>query len=607
MNYLAERQLEQIEQLIAQANFPDALKELTTLKTSEQLTTDDRLLMRYLQSTLFLKMGRFKEGTQIAEQLLKDSKKVGNPLLELNSLINTLWGLRCLGRWDKGLQLVCKGEILLKNLMQTQETGLQEKQATLFHHKGAMLYSKGEINQGLDLLEESLALREEIGDKNGIIDSLYDLVLEKLGPKRILEYSQKILTLNEVLGDQQGIGKANLVIAQYFKDIGELDRAEKYVHKSRTIFEAVEDQFSLAMSLFQIGYIYLHKGKFDQALEKFQESLPLFEVAGHQKSIAWTHNYISGVYGFKGELDISFKHNQKGLSIFKAIGDQRGMASTLNNRGCHYGETGDFKSASEYFERSLKISRKFGYHLITMDSLYQQIRHYVDILPPKTIKSYLAEMKKINNLTGDILRINQRYRLAEAIILNTQRTLVDKTRAQTIFQQIASEDIVWLELTIDAIINLSGLHLFEIKTLGNDLALNDLKQLIQRLTTIAENENSYWLLTESFLLRSKLAMLDLDVVRAEKLLIQGEHLANEKGLLKIARMISAEREILSNQLDKWNRIIDQKPSPSEMIELTQFNTIIERMIRKRIYQTEEEIIEYTKKVQHLIEVWEERD
>ena len=606
MNYLVERQLEQIEQLIAQTNFPDALKELTTLKTSEQLTTNNRLLIRYLQSTLFLKMGRFKEGTQIAKQLLKDSKIVGNPLLELNSLINTLWGLRCLGKWDEGLQLVSRGEILLKNLMLTQQARLQEKQATLLNHKGAILYSKGKINQGLDLLETSLALREEIGDKNGIIDSLYDLVLEKLGPNRTLEYSQKILALNEVLGDQQGIGKANLVIAQYFKDIGELDRAEKYVHKSRTIFEAIEDQFSLAMSLFQSGYIYLHKGKFDQALEKFQESLPLFEIAGHQKSIAWTHNFIGGVYGFKGELDLSSEHQQKGLSIFKAIGDQRGMASALNNIGCNYGETGDFRSATNYFKQSLKISRKFGYHLIMMDSLYQQIRHYVDILPPKTKKSYLAEMKKINNLLGDIPRINQRYRLAEAMILNTQGRLVDKSKAQTTFQQIASEDVVWLELTIDAIINLSSLLLFEIKTWGNDFALNDLKQAIQRLTTIAENENSYWLLTESFLLRSKLAMLDLDVIRAEKLLTQGEHLANEKGLLKISRIISAEREILSNQLDKWNRIIDQKPSPSEMIELTQFNTILEQMIRKRIYQTEEEIIEYTKKVQHLIKVWEER-
>jgi len=603
---LAAQQLEQIEQLIAQAKFSDALKELTTLENSDQLTTDDRLIVRYLQSTVILKMGRFKEGTQIAEQLLKDSKKVGNPLLELNSLINTLWGLQCLGRWDEGLQLASRGENLLKILTQTQQLGLKEKQATILHHKGSILYSKGEINKGLDLLKTSLALREEIGDKNGIIDSLYVFTLEKWGPERVLEYSQKILALNEAIGDQQGIGKANLAIGQYFKDRGELDRAEKYLQKSLTIFEAIEDQFSLAMSLFQIGYIYLHKGKFNQAFEKFQSSLALFEVTGHQKSIAWAHNFIGAVYGFKGEMDLSSKHNQKSMSIFEAIGDQRGFASTLNNRGCYYGERGDFKSATDYFKRSLKISRKFGYHLITMDSLYQQIRHYVDILPSKTVKSYLAEMRKINNLLGAIPRINQRYRLAEAIVLNTYGRLVDKTRAQTIFQQIASEDIVWLELTVDAIINLSGLLLFEIKTLGNDLALNDLKQVIQRLSTKAENENSYWLLINSFLLRSKLTLLDLDIVQAEHLLTQGEHLAIEKGLLKLARMISVEREILCTHSDKWKRIIDQKPSTSEMIELTQFNTIIERMIRKRIYQTEEEIIEYTKKVQQLIEVWDQR-
>ena len=77
---MTAQQLEQIEQLIAQAKFPDALKELTTLDSSEQLTADDRLRLRYLQSTLSLKMGRLKEGKKVADQLLRESKVVGNHL-----------------------------------------------------------------------------------------------------------------------------------------------------------------------------------------------------------------------------------------------------------------------------------------------------------------------------------------------------------------------------------------------------------------------------------------------------------------------------------------------------------------------------------------------
>ncbi len=61
-------------------------------------------------------MGRLKEGLQVAEQLLEESKKVGDPLLELNTLINIIWALPYFGKNDEGLQRAKRGEKLLKIL-----------------------------------------------------------------------------------------------------------------------------------------------------------------------------------------------------------------------------------------------------------------------------------------------------------------------------------------------------------------------------------------------------------------------------------------------------------------------------------------------------------
>ena len=89
---MTAQQQEQIKQLRAHAKFKEALSEIELLESSEKLSPDDRLMLRYFQSTLFLKMGRLKEGLQVNEQLLEDSKKVGDPLkdaLEVRDLFLT--------------------------------------------------------------------------------------------------------------------------------------------------------------------------------------------------------------------------------------------------------------------------------------------------------------------------------------------------------------------------------------------------------------------------------------------------------------------------------------------------------------------------------------
>ncbi len=72
------QQLEQIERLVEQAKFNEALSEIKNIKQSEQLTKNEHLTLKYLKSTLYLKKGQFKKGKQVANQLLEESREVGN-------------------------------------------------------------------------------------------------------------------------------------------------------------------------------------------------------------------------------------------------------------------------------------------------------------------------------------------------------------------------------------------------------------------------------------------------------------------------------------------------------------------------------------------------
>lgn len=603
-------QLKQIELLIDQAKFTEALNEITTLEQSVQLTNNERLTLKYLKSTLYLKKGLLKEGKQVAEQLLEEIRETGNQLREVDALINVIWALQWLGRLDEGLQLVKRGEKLLKILVQDQQSGLKAREATLLHRKGSLLLDQGKLNHGVSFLEKSLSLRKEEEDNKGIAESMMEIgryYVDKGELDQAQEYTLKSMTINEVIGDQRGIAHSIEAIGWIYQFKGDWDQASDHFQKSLAISEAIGDQIGTAHSLAYIGWVYVNKCELDQALDHFQKSLAISEATGYQHGIAFVQNGIAIIYAYKGESDQELKHYLKSLAIYEAMGNQRRISVLLNNIGTHFGEQGDFRSATDYFERSLNFARKNEFDLQISETLYQSIRLFVNDLPSETVRSYIDELQEINERNEDIPKISQRCRLAEAVVLKARGRLADKVTAPKIFQQIfreiAKEDVVWLELTVEAMINLCELLLFELETMGNGNTLSELHELSQRLLTIAKEQNSYLYIVETYLIQSKLKLLELNLDEARQLLTQAHIIAKEKGLYRLERLISMEHDSLVSQLSTWEKIITQKPPMSEFIKLTQVEDLITRIIHKRMYQNEEEVLAYAENARQLVNAW----
>jgi tetratricopeptide (TPR) repeat protein len=603
-------QFKQIELLIDQVKFTEALNEITTLEQSVQLTNNERLTLKYLKSTLYLKKGLLKEGKQVAEQLLEEIRETGNQLREIDALINVIWALQWLGRLDEGLQLIKRGEKLLKILVQDQQSGLKAREATLLHRKGSLLLDQGKLNHGFSFLEKSLSLRKEEEDNKGIAESMMEIgryYVDKGELDQAQEYTLKSMTINEVIGDQRGIAHSIGVIGWIYQFKGELDQALDHFQKSLAISEAIGDQIGTAHSLVYIGWTYVNKCELDQALDHFQKSLAISEAIGYQKGIAFVQNGIAIIFGYKGEPDQELKHYLKSLAIYEAMGNQHRIGVLLSNIGIYFGEQGDFRSATDYFERSLNLARKNEIDLHISDILYQSIRLFVNDLPSETVRSYLNELQEINERNEDIPKISQRCRLAEAVVLKARGRLADKVTAPKIFQQIfreiAEEDVVWLELTVEALVNLCELLLFELETTGNGNTLSELHELSQRLLTIAKEQNSYLYIVETYLIQSKLKLLELNLDEARQLLTQAHIIAKEKGLYRLERLISMEHDSLVSQLSTWEKIITQKPPMSEFIKLTQVEDLITRIIHKRMYQNEEEVLAYAENARQLVNAW----
>ncbi|MFW9777766.1 MAG: tetratricopeptide repeat protein [Candidatus Heimdallarchaeota archaeon] len=491
--------------------------------------------------------------------------------------------------------------------------GENDKLLSLFL-RSTLYLRLGESGMGKKLAIELLEKSRTMNNKVREFDALNNLILAHRLDGNISEALDLARKEEKIIGsllEGQKIETLRMKASFYYQ-MGRLyyitnnpNPAYEYYEKAFNLSEQINDVEQKVRCLGSMGYLYLSKGELDRALDYFKSSLPLLEGVGNQQIPADILNGIGVTNVARGEMDTALEFFTGSLRKFESIGSQFNISRLLNNIGQAHSMMGEFDSGKRHLEHALQVSRNIHEYAMRVEILYNTIKFYVKDLSLEEREEIHKEMKESNELRF-IAISDQKVRLARAMILKTSERLMDKTKAQTIFREIAEEPILWHELTIDALLNLGELLVFELKATGNEDVFKELKQVISRLLSVAKLQSSHWLMTEIYLLQSRLSLLELDIENAEKLLTQAEVLSQEKGLKKLAYAISLEKKALKRNLDKWKKISEMEPSLSDRIELTQFNTMFERMILKKLYRTEEELKRYVNSAQQIVEDWEKK-
>ncbi|MFQ5980465.1 MAG: tetratricopeptide repeat protein [Candidatus Heimdallarchaeota archaeon] len=467
--------------------------------------------------------------------------------------------------------------------LQGNEELVAEREATLKYIAGKAYRRKGDLEQASALLQASLSIRQTSGNSYAAADPLNDIgiIFAIKGEfKLALNYLQQSLELFEEVGNKSSVVKLRNNIGRIYSQIGKLDQALKHFQESLEVSEELGNKRITAGLLLNIGLTNWAQGDLDSALEFYQRSLALYEELESKNEMAICLNNIGLAYATKGELAKVLEIYQRSLAIRKELGDKHGIASSLNNIGQVYRIMEDFETSLTYFENSLELFEEIGNDVDTSTAIYNLILATMrarDIEDTQTLLQRLEEMnaKKENKL------ISQCYRLSKAIILATSTRIKDKARAQELLEEISEEEIIQHDKIMDAMLQLTELLLFELKVAGDPIILKEINALTHRLVDIAQDQNNFFLLAETYMLQSKTALLELDVKHAQQLLNQAQLLAEEKGLPKLAMRISGEYDSLLDQMKKWDDYVDRDASMSERLELARLEDMVVRMIRKR--------------------------
>ncbi len=581
-------QLSRAEELLENGEPKDALAVVEALAAREDLTEDDQRARALLEGRIRLRFGEPGKGLVLAEEALQLAGGQADDLLLVDLLILKAECSWRTGKLDEALEAVEEGEGVLAGTRprpaQEPEAEIERRKANLLHHAGIVHWYRGDLDRALECQQRSLALHKELGDIRGMACSFNDMGLvwrSKGSPGQALEYHQKALAIFEELGDQRGSAASLTNMGIAYEGKGDLQGALECHQRSLGIKEVLSLDREISSSLINLGSLSYLKGDLEQALRYYRRGLAISEESGARQNVALALGNLGEVHRLKGDLTRALEYYQRSLSIYDELGAKENVARTLGNIGETHTQRGSPARALEYLRRSLALNEEIGDNASAAAVLLQLVSVALDSNDRALAQEQLGKLQRLNE-RSDSRVIDQNCRVAKALWLKTTKRARHKVEAQQILEELVKEDIVDHSLTVTAMIHLCDLLLSELKMTGDEEVLGEIKDLTRRLHDIATQQSSHSLLAETYLLQSKLALMELDVGQARELLVRAHTIADEKGLDRLARAVASERDSLQSQLHRWQSIIEQHPSKRDMIDMTGIDDLLERMVQKTV-------------------------
>ena len=239
----------------------------------------------------------------------------------------------------------------------------QEKHGEALNRLGLAYSSQGDYTKAIDFQQQSLVIKQEIGDRNGIANSLGNLGLAYYSQgdyDKAIDFQQQSLVIKQEIGDRNGIAASLIGLANAYFSQGDYTKAIDFYQQSLEIKQEIGDRNGIANSLIGLGNAYFSQGDYDKAIDFHQQSLEITHQIGDRNNIAASLIGLGNTYASQGDYDKAIDFHQLSLEIKREIGDRNGIANSLCNLGLAYSAQGDYDKAIDFQQQALEIKREIG-------------------------------------------------------------------------------------------------------------------------------------------------------------------------------------------------------------------------------------------------------
>jgi tetratricopeptide (TPR) repeat protein len=240
-----------------------------------------------------------------------------------------------------------------------------EAQAGALNILGIVHADRGDFDEALKHIEESLSIRRELGDRQGIGTTLNDIAIlyRRRGDyDRALEYVQQSLSMSRQVGDRHGIAKSLNTIGLWHTFCGDYEEARKCFEESVTAMRELGNRDGIATCLINVGLVHHLRDRYDEAIEYYVKSLEIVRDLGDRASVVLCLSNIGAVQADKGAYQEAMHAATEAESIARSIDDKPDLVRSLAILCRAHAGTASFSDALRFGAEAMRISEGIEHH-----------------------------------------------------------------------------------------------------------------------------------------------------------------------------------------------------------------------------------------------------
>jgi non-specific serine/threonine protein kinase len=254
------------------------------------------------------------------------TQKEGESALRLAGALPRFWQLR--GHMSEGRQWLARA-------LESGGGAPARVRAEALHSAGVLAYLQGDYQESRTLHEQSLALNQEMGNRQGIAEahcSLGYLALrhgEYVAARTLLEAS---LAAHTDLGYKLGIARARDALGVLALRRGDYDAARAHFEAGLALHRELGNKEGVASALEDLASLAADQNGEEQAA-LLEESLRLYHEIGNRQGIALVLGSLGMVAWRRGDHGRARALTHESLTLYREVGDRRGVARMLAQQG----------------------------------------------------------------------------------------------------------------------------------------------------------------------------------------------------------------------------------------------------------------------------------
>jgi predicted ATPase/class 3 adenylate cyclase/DNA-binding CsgD family transcriptional regulator len=246
---------------------------------------------------------------------------------------------------------------------------------------GWILSTQNELAAARTLLEESLVLAREVGDSwilANTLGNLGDFMSDHGDFKSARHFLEESVRLYRELRDQRALSYTLLGLARAAAFEGDVTQAAALAQESLALARELDNEQDITTALHRLAVIQSWQGDTEQAMILLKESLALARERGDKVQIGNALLTLGSIVLHRGNLLQAETSAQESLSLFRELRSTLGTALALSLLGDIKRIQGDLAQARALCTEGVLLAREVGIHSFLGSSLISLARVAAD-------------------------------------------------------------------------------------------------------------------------------------------------------------------------------------------------------------------------------------